>query len=136
MSTFPRHLALVLGAVTLTAACSATTTSTPTMSSSSSKTIVRQFSSEAEMQLASDVLMEPARAGVLTRDAVRRTPRAAAQLVAAAVSVAPEQQSVIAKAAIEVVPAQADAIKRAVRDAAFSAARDASGPTVLEIRPR
>ncbi len=130
MRTLTRRFALVLTAVTLTA-CS---TTAPTTSSPSSTTMVRHFSSEAQMQLASNVLMEPALAGVLTRDAVRRSPREAAQLVAAAVSVAPEQQSVITSAAIEIVPAQADAIRRAARDAAFSASRQTGGPTVLEIR--
>jgi hypothetical protein len=125
---------VILAVVTLALnACGAATSdqTVTMMSSGSSPTVVRQFSTEAQTQLASSVLMHPERAAALTRDAVMKSPGEAADLVAAAVSVAPERISVITAAAIDVVPHQAEAIRRAARDA-----RDGKSPGVQEVRPR
>lgn len=102
-------LVLALGVMLTTMAC-ATTERTP------ERTTFQRFNSEAEAQLAANIMMQPNLAASLTREAIRRRPSEAPALVAAAVSVAPERQGVITKAAIEAAPNQVDAIMKAARD--------------------
>lgn len=78
----------------------------------------QQKLSQAQIDLMSSIVMEPERAGALTRDAVRRSPKEAPALVATAVSVAPQRSSAITSGAIEAAPGQAEAIREAAKKAA------------------